>query len=300
MTRGHDRQLLLMALVVLGATSLAAVQVPGVRTISDALGRALTPVQQVLTGGSTAVSGAISGAQELETLRQRAEELERQNAELTTTNAKVVNLTRENRSLRMELDFKRIRVDLDLMGASIIGVKVSEEPGNLRHSMKLNVGSDEGVEQWMPVANHVGLVGQVIHAAPHWSDVLLITDPTSRVQGRIERTRETGVVFGSPTGELLLRYVRQDRDGESPTVQVGDLVHTSGLSQRFPPSILIGQVTEIRQSDEQTHQEAVVRPAVSFGAIEVALVIRDWIPPGDDGAAEEGAAPDHGSPGAGK
>ena len=42
--------------------------------------------------------------------------------------------------------------------------------------------------------------------------------------------------------------------------------------------LLIGQVVEVRQSDEQTHQEAIVRPAVDFGAVETALVVRDWIP----------------------
>ena len=275
-----------MALIVLGATAMAAAQVPGARVVSDAVGRALTPVQRILTSGSNTVTGAISGAQDMDSLRRRNEFLEEQNAELTTTNAKVVDLTRENQALRSELVFKRDRVDLDLMGVSVIGEKVAEEPGNLRHTVKLNVGAAEGVEQWMPVANHVGLVGQVVHAAPHWSDVLLITDPASRVQGRIERTRETGVVFGSTTGELVLRYIRQDLEGEAPVVQEGDLVYTSGLSQRFPPSILIGQVVEVRQSDEHTHQEAVVRPAVGFGALEVALVVRDWIPLSEEEAAD--------------
>jgi len=242
------------------------------------------------------VSGLLSGARDLQRLRQTNDDLASRNAELIAENTKLNDLIRENRALRDELAFARARVDLDLTGASVSGRKVAEEPGNLRHTIKLDVGSRDGIRDWMPVANHVGLVGQVIHAAPYWCDVLLVTDPASQVEGRIARSRHTGVVGGTSVGELVMRYIPQETGDGEPIVQAGDLVYTSGLSERYPPNILIGQVTEVRQSDEQTHQEAVIRPAVDFGTLEIALVVRDWLPvtPGDDAESsrpEPGAGP---------
>lgn len=285
MLRRSDRQILAMAIVVLGATGLAAGRLPGGAAVTDAVGRGLTPIQARLGAAGRAVTGLAHDARELAALRDRVSELEDANAELVTQNAKMVDLIRENRTLRGEVGFARQRIDLDLAGASIIGHRVADEPGNVRHTIKLDIGSRDGVAAWMPVANHLGLVGQVARTAPHWCDVLLINDPASNVEGRIARSRHTGIVTGSPNGEVLLRYVEQDRGETDPVVQTGDLIYTSGLSQRFPPMILIGQVVEVRQSDEQAHQEAVVRPAVQFGSLEVALVVTDWIPPAlaDDG-----------------
>jgi rod shape-determining protein MreC len=279
MFRHRDREVLLMALVVLGATGLAVVRVPGGAALSDAVGRVIAPVQRVLSGSATALAGVVSDAQALDTLRADNARLESQNAELLAESTKLTDLIRENRALRDELSFARARVDLDLAGAAVAGVKVAEEPGNLRRTIKLDVGTRDGVEEWMPVANHVGLIGQVMHAAPYWCDVMLITDPTSNVQARIARSRHTGVVSGSPDGEVVMRYIPQETGDGEPVVQVGDLVYTSGLSERFPPMLLIGQVTAVRQSDEQTHQEAVVRPAVNFGTLELALVVQRWLPP---------------------
>jgi len=281
-----------MALVVLGATSLAAIRIPGAKPIHDAVGRALTPVQRGLTGSSSAVARLVADAREMDRLRSDNERLATENGELMADNAKVVDLIRENQALRSELEFARQRLDLDLAGASVSGKKVAEEPGNVRRTIKLDVGTRDGVRPWMPVANHVGLIGQTTQAAPYWCDVLLITDSASHVQARIARSRHTGIVSGGTGGELVMRYIPQATgEGEDP-VRVGDLVYTSGLSQRFPPMLLIGQVTSVRQSDEKTHQEAIVRPAVGFNTLELALVVRDWLPPSAGEAAADGATSD--------
>jgi rod shape-determining protein MreC len=86
------------------------------------------------------------------------------------------------------------------------------------------------------------------------------------------------MVFGSTTGELRMRFVPQNSAADQPLIAEGDLVYTAGLSRRFPPLLLIGQVVEVEQSDERTHQEAVIRPSVDFGSLELVLVVNDWLP----------------------
>jgi rod shape-determining protein MreC len=286
MDRRPDRQLLLFAVVLLGASGLAAGRLPGTERLEAAVGGALTPVTRSLSALSDQVSAAISGAHTVQALRATNAELQAQNDRLEAEKQKYDDLTRELANLRRQLDFRGKRVDLDLSGASLIGRPAGEDPGNLRHIVRLDIGTEEGIRRRMPVAADRGLVGQVLAVSPAWSDVLLITDPESRVEGRVQRSGATGIVFGTPTGELVMRYLPQDSPDGPPVVEVDDLVFTSGLSSRFPRLLLIGQVVAVHQLDVETHQEALIRPSVDFNALEHVLVVRDWRPP--DAAAADG------------
>lgn len=293
MPRRHERQMLLMALMLLGMTGLAVRRSDTPTAVDQGISRALMPVQQLLTGASARVSNVVSGVRELDTLRERNASLKARNDTLEVENAKIEELTRENQQLRSELGFARERVDLDLSGASVVGRKAAEEPGSLLHTIRIDIGSHDGVGRGMPVATNRGLVGQLARTGNYWSDVRLITDPASAVWGRIQRSRETGMVFGSTTGELVMRFIPQAAPGEEPVVAEGDLVYTAGLSHQYPPSILIGQVVAVHQSDERTHQEAVIRPSVNFSALELVLVIDDWLPASEPAAESAGTATGH-------
>jgi rod shape-determining protein MreC len=271
MPQRNDRNALVMALTLVGVTGLAVVDRVAA-PIEDSVERLLTPFQSILDAGAGRLDAMASRNRDVETLLARVEELEdenyRQEVAVLTNN----DLARENESLRKLLHFANQRVDLDLRGASVVGRKVAEEPGNLVHTIKVDIGERHGADVGMPVASDRGLIGRVMRAGTTWSDVLLITDPSSAVEGRVERSRETGVVFGSTSGELRMRFIPQDLGGE-PNVAQGDMIFTSGLSETFPEMIPIGQVVRVEQSDVQTHQEAVIRPTVDFTTLEFVLVI---------------------------
>lgn len=291
--RPHDRQYLLVALVVLGLASSIVEYVPGVKPLTELAGQALTPVQRAVTQATARVRAVAAGSRDLEVLNAQVAGLEEENARLKADNLRLNGLQREVSDLRDALQFKNARPDLDLMGASIVGGVAAWEPGHLTRSVKLDVGRTHGVKARMTVANHRGLIGQVVRVADQWSDVLLITDPSSAVSARIDRSREAGMVFGSPNGDLIMRYIPQGQSDGPPRVEVGDLVFTSGQSQRFPPQILIGQVVEVHQDDYDTFQEAVIRPSVDFNALESAMLITAWTPLDEEGA--DGGAPESGA-----
>jgi hypothetical protein len=50
------------------------------------------------------------------------------------------------------------------------------------------------------------------------------------------------------------------------------------MGGNFPKGILIGQVIEVRQRDFDVFQEAVIRPTVDFGRLEVVMVITNFDP----------------------
>jgi rod shape-determining protein MreC len=61
-------------------------------------------------------------------------------------------------------------------------------------------------------------------------------------------------------------------------VQEGDMVLTSGLGGNFPPDLIIGQVTSIRQFEFDLYQTAEVRSLVNFDTLEFVLVVTGFTP----------------------
>jgi rod shape-determining protein MreC len=123
----------------------------------------------------------------------------------------------------------------------------------------------------MVVVTERGLVGQVLEVADMASKVLLITDPLSAVNAVVQSSRTTGLVRGQVGGQLVLDEVPQEA-----TIQMGDIVLTSGLGSTFPRGLVIGQVTDIRRQDVEMFQRATLHPTVDFNKLEVVLIVTNF------------------------
>lgn len=111
-----------------------------------------------------------------------------------------------------------------------------------------------------------GLVGRIIEVGANWSKVTAIIDASSEVSVMVERTRDIGVVRGAfstaDDNQLELYYLPSGFD-----LVPGDRIVTSGMSSIFPKSIVVGTVSEVtRRSAEGTQSNAIIEPAVDFGA----------------------------------
>ncbi|MBK6769183.1 MAG: rod shape-determining protein MreC [Ardenticatenales bacterium] len=298
----RDRPSWMFALALLGVVFGLARGWRGPAVINGTLSRVLSPVTHALRSAREQVGVVTEWSRSSEALEAKVAELTEENARLQVESTKQGQLIRENEELRAALGYKRDRVDLDLLGASVRADVVGGEPGGLVHAIWIDQGSLAGVAAGDPVATHRGLVGRVVRTYGEASQVLLISDGGSAVGARVERSRATGMLVGSVGGELTLRYVPQNGPGMPPNIVVGDVIHTSGLdgTNGFPRMVPIGQVIEVRQSDERPNQEAVVRPFVDLGSVEFALVITGWravpLPDAagsiDSGSAADGSAAD--------
>jgi rod shape-determining protein MreC len=111
-------------------------------------------------------------------------------------------------------------------------------------------------------------VGRISQVGPRTSTVQLLTDRDSAVAALLQTSRVTGLVVGQPDGTLHMEYIPQEE-----SIDVGDVVLTSGLGGFMPKGLVIGQVTEVQKMDYELFQTAIVRPAVDFSRLEMALVI---------------------------
>jgi rod shape-determining protein MreC len=137
----------------------------------------------------------------------------------------------------------------------------------------INRGSDDGIRRGMSVVTQQGLVGRIAAVTAGAARVQLITDPASSINVRIEPSRAPANLIGDITGELALELVPQ-----SASVQIGDLVLTSGLGGNYPPDLLIGQVASIRKSETDLFQSGVVQAVVDFNDLEIVLIIVNFKP----------------------
>jgi rod shape-determining protein MreC len=234
---------------------------------------------------------------EVRELRAEVEELRAQVDALTLENISLRDYRAEVQSLRALLAFTGEFSISGYLGADVIGREacetfpcgevIGEDPNPYLHYVTINAGAQQGIEVGMPVVSAgggLGLVGRIAEVAPRTSKVQLLTDRESAVAALLQSSRATGLVVGQPDGTLRIEYVPQEAGvivgGEADdlprNVNVGDIVLTSGLGGFMPKGLVIGQVVEVQQMDYELFQAAVVRPAVDFSRLELALVITSF------------------------
>lgn len=247
----------------------------------DLLVDALTPAQAGLTSLASQASSIAATLHDLQTLRQRNAELEVEVNRLLVENVQLKEIEAENANLRRLLAFAEQHPFFQYRGAQVVARVIGRDPNNLANFIAIDLGRKQGVREGMPVITERGLVGRISHVSRTSSQVMLIIDPASAVNGMIQSSRLTGVVQGQVGGGLVIDYIPQDAK-----VLPGEIVITSGLGGQFPRDLVVGQVIAVRQRDYEMFQQAIVRPSVDFGRIEQVLVITDFIPIAEEEAAE--------------
>lgn len=230
--------------------------------------QASAPIQYLAMELADGVSGVIEDYVYLVHVKQDNDRLRGEVARLTQERRRLHAQARENQRLK-ELLQLRDRIGSETMSARIIAKEILPSFRVVR--VRLDRGERERVKRGMPVVSSEGLVGQVHRTWSRYSDVLLVADKRSAIDVSIPRTGARGMLRGTGSSDgYLCRIQYLHRMDE---VQVGDEVYTSGLGQRFPSSILVGTVTEVRRQDFGLYQEVEVAPSVSFSSLEEVLIL---------------------------
>jgi rod shape-determining protein MreC len=229
------------------------------------------PVQMVAATTARWFSGVWQDYVYLVDVKSENDRLRAENARLAEENRRLKPEALENRRLRSLLQLRE-RIGGELIGAQVVGRDVSHFFRVTR--VRLDRGERDRVRPGMPVITSEGLVGQIRRVWDgRYSDVLLTVDRTSAIDVVIQRTGARGMLRGSGEDDRYLahiQYLRREDD-----IRVGDLVHTSGLGQRFPASILVGRVTRIVRREFGLYQEAEITPAVNFSSLDEVLILTE-------------------------
>lgn len=152
---------------------------------------------------------------------------------------------------------------------------IARSPSPWTGTVTVSAGSSAGVEVGNPVVNGDGLIGQIAAVHGGTALVLLITDPSSRVSGRVVPSGVQGILqpeIGNPDG-LVLGFL--DR---AEQVSVGASVVTAGWrtenrASRFPPNLPVGVVTRAPLIEQEASQQVFVRPHADFRRLDFVYVL---------------------------
>jgi rod shape-determining protein MreC len=152
----------------------------------------------------------------------------------------------------------------ELAGQKINAPVIGRGADNWWQQIALGRGSRDGVEVGAIVLSDGGLVGRITQVTNNASQVLLVTDPTSRIGVLLSRTRQMGYIQGN--SDRSDRVVLQFFD-KTPDVKVGDKVVTSTVSQRFPGGLAVGEVVSI-DMQKTPAPEAIIKVTAPLNALE--------------------------------
>lgn len=261
------RASLFVALVVLaGALLTLQLRSPERRAVGP-VGRAvlsvLLPAQVSLGRAADAVIRSWRALNEIGQLRMENARLRAEVEALRREVARLQEASAEAERLRRMVGFRAPDPY-----ATVAARVVARDPSRWYTTLIVDRGSRDGVSRNDPVVTADGLVGRVFEVYPSAARVLLVTDPRSAVGVLVQSSRDAGVVEGTATERLRLRYLSR-----SSPLREGDVLVTSGLGGVFPRGIRVGVVRAVVRSVGALFQEAEVEPATDLSRLEEVLVM---------------------------
>lgn len=203
----------------------------------------------------------------------------------------VEDLRRERDRLRSEVASNEVRADeydrisklVELQGA--LGLKdyapktgrVIFQPATVWYAtIRVDKGSDDGVQAGQPVLNEEALIGRVTEVFGGSAQVTLITDTTTKVPARAGPEQVFGIVeptsAGNPT-DLVMQFTQPNR-----RLKAGDRVVTRGTEPQdrgpslYPVGLPIGEITQIKDQGSDT-QEVHLRPYADMRSLDFVQIL---------------------------
>lgn len=264
------------------ATGLLVVLLPILMIVSSAGADIGQPTQSATGWGGGVIGGVHSGVASVfgfvgdtwsrltgGELKEQNEQLRREVHRLREEKTRLIGVLQENARLREMVGFHQDHPEYELAPARIIGRDVTP----YFRVEKIRLESEEQLRPRMPVVAPDGVVGQIHRVYDGYADVVLLSDPRSRIDAISQRNRALGVVEG--LGHEADYQARMAYMEERDELEPGDTLVTSGMGGIFPRELTIGTVLEVAMDRERLFQDVVVEPAVDYARLEEVFVITD-------------------------
>lgn len=190
-------------------------------------------------------------------LKKKVRELEKKSMELE-------EVLLENERLRELLGFKQ-----NVGKSSIPALVIGRDPNNWSSVVFIDKGENDGAVKDIVVISGQGLVGRVRESGKTMAKVMLINDIDSKIGAIVQKSREQGLLVGTPKGNCKLIYLSFDSN-----VNKGDKILTSGMGGIYPKGILIGQVVKVAKEKGRLYKYAIVEPSSELSKLEEVLCVK--------------------------
>lgn len=177
---------------------------------------------------------------------------------------KLLSLQKENRRLRALLKTSQKH------GEKVTVARLLAIDNNpYVHQFTLAKGKRDGVFVGQAVLDAEGVLGQIIRVGEFNSQVLLLTDNRSSIPIENSRTGVRGILVGNGSMEhLALIDVPKTEN-----IEVGDVLVTSGLGNRFPEGYPVGTVRSVIRNPTEHFAMIDVTPTAKFNRSRLVLLV---------------------------
>jgi len=180
---------------------------------------------------------------------------------------------RASRVEQLQAENNRLRALLELRPALTVRSQPAEvlydAPDPYSRKVILDRGSTQGIALASPVIDEAGVLGQVTRVYPLSSEVTLLTDNEAAIPVLNTRSQARSAAFGTAIGSgLELRFMAGNAD-----VQVGDVLHTSGVDGIYPPGLAVAKVTAVDRKVDTGFARIALAPVASADGVRHVLVL---------------------------
>lgn len=205
----------------------------------------------------------------LKEVQSENKKLKKQVNELITENNNLQEDKYELERLQELYKLDQNYAEYEKVGAHVVG----KDSGNWFSTFTIDKGSKDGLEKDMNVIAGTGLVGIITETGPHWAKVRSIIHDSSNVSGMVLSTSDRCIVKGDlslmPDGKIRFEQMENNDN----TINVGEQIVTSYISDKYLQGILIGYVTEVTVDSNNLTRSGYLTPAVNFKNLQEVLVI---------------------------
>jgi len=236
-------------------------------------------VQQWLYKPAGYIAGFFEDIRNIRSLQEENEQLRTTAAAYARDKIKYNVIEKQNAQLEKDLKFterQRKLNDYEYLIAQV--VSVSSDPYN--PTIKIDLGSENGIKENMAVVTVDGLIGIISKVSAFSSNVEPITSldeksPNSKsisvtVLGRENESFGIIATYDQENGRFEM-----SRIPENDPMIVGDTVITSGLGRVFPRGLVVGTVETTPQAgDFGLTKVASVKPLADFNRLTEVFVVK--------------------------
>jgi rod shape-determining protein MreC len=276
------RPLITVRLLALAMASISLMladhRLTQVEMVRAGLSVAVYPVEWLVNLPVTAGDWLTESLASRQTLLEQNASLQAQYLLLKARTQKYLALEAENMRLRELLDSSfRFRVGDRMLIAELLAV--ASDP--FSQQIVVDKGTRHGVFIGQPVLDADGVMGQVVHAGPLSSRVMLVSDPNHALPVQVNRNGLRAIAVGTGSGNLLELIDLPNNADLHP----GDLLVTSGLGGRFPAGYPVGTVLSVNAGTGKPFAQVQVEPTAHLDRSREVLLVWPSSPESDRAVA---------------
>ena len=226
----------------------------------------VVPIENGLTYLKNKINNNDKFFENINELKTENENLKQKNSELEQTLREFEIIKTENVQLKQQLNLAEKYGEY----VTVPGTIISRDISNYSKTLVINVGSDNGIKEYMTVIADEGLVGYVVSVTSKTAKVQTIVDSASATSCLASTTRDSMVCKGTveKSSTLSASYIATDA-----RIIQGDSVETSGLGGIYLKGIHVGKIKKVVEGTNKTDSYALIEAAVDFEKLETVLII---------------------------